>query len=253
MVQSAQATERKVGKKGKSERVRVVSTGNEELDLKLPGGLPYPSLIIIEGDHGTGKSVLVQQFVFGMLREGFKVVVFTTETSIRDYISKMESISLKVVWYFLKGQLKVYSTQMPGVSWSKINAKELLPVIGEWVVENSSSFDALAVDSLSHLAIYATPTKVLDFFNKIRLLTDMGKVVLITLHEGVLREDLATRARAMCDGYIKLRVASIGGRTVKVMEVVKLNGAPRTFDTTISFDVDPAFGIKIVPIALARA
>ena len=78
-------------------------------------------------------------------------------------------------------------------------------------------------------------------------------MIIMTLHEKVLREDLATRARAICDGYIKLKVATVGGRTVKVMEIIKLKGAPATFDSTITFDVDPAFGIKLVPIALAKA
>uniref|UniRef100_A0A7J3ZLQ0 KaiC-like domain-containing protein n=1 Tax=Fervidicoccus fontis TaxID=683846 RepID=A0A7J3ZLQ0_9CREN len=246
------------GKEGKVaearvKKLRAVSTGNEELDLKLPGGLPYPSLIVVEGDHGTGKSILVQQFVYGMLREGFKVVVFTTETSIKDYVYKMEGLSFKVTKYFLAGTLKVYSTQMPGISWSKTSAKRLLPTISEWAVENASRFDALAIDSLTHLAACTTPTKVLDFFNKARYLTDAGKMVLVTLHENALHEDLATRVKAMCDGYIRLKVASIGGRTVKVTEIVKLNGAPRAFEPTISFDVDPAFGVKVVPITLARA
>jgi len=41
------------------ERV-VVPTGNEELDMRLGGGIPCPSLLIIEGDHGSGKAVLSQ-------------------------------------------------------------------------------------------------------------------------------------------------------------------------------------------------
>ncbi|MEM4827738.1 MAG: ATPase domain-containing protein, partial [Desulfurococcaceae archaeon] len=45
--------------------VKVVSTGNEELDQKLAGGLPIPSLIVVEGEHGSGKTVLVQQFIYG--------------------------------------------------------------------------------------------------------------------------------------------------------------------------------------------
>ena len=232
---------------------RIISTGNEELDLKLPGGLPHPSLIFIEGRHGTAKSVLSQQFIYGMLKNDFRVVVFTTETTTKDYVLKMDKVGFKALPYFLRGKLKVYSTQMTGVKWTKKNAMKLLPMLGDWALENRKKYDSLVIDSLSHLAIYATPTHVLDFFNKVRVLTDQGKMIVITLHEGVLREDLATRARAMCDGYIKLSTAAIGGRVVKVMEIIKLKGAPTTFDSTISFDVDPAFGVKIVPIALARA
>lgn len=238
---------------GGQRKVAVVPTGNEELDRKLPGGLPTPSLVLIEGDHGSGKSVVVWQFVYGMLKVGLRVVVFTTETTVKDYLAKMASVSMDPTEYFIRGQLSVYSTQIPRASWSMSNVGRLLPALGEWALKQADKFDALAVDSLSHLAVYATPSKVMDFFNKARLLTDRGKTVLLTLHAGALREDLATRARALCDGYIRLKVASVGGRTVKVMEIVKLNGAPRAFDSTITFDVDPAFGIKVVPISLAKA
>ncbi len=231
----------------------IISTGNEELDLKLSGGLPFPSLIIIEGGHGTSKSVLAQQFVYGMLKQGLRVTVFTTETTTKDYIMKMKRLNMDVTSFFLRGKLRVYSTQVLGVSWVRKVASRLLPLIGDWMLENSEHFEGLVIDSLSHLAIYATPAKVLEFFNKARVLTDKGRMITLTLHERVLREDLATRARALCDGYIRLKVASIGGKTVKVMEIVKLKGAPATFEQTITFDVDPAFGIKLVPIALAKA
>ena len=42
--------------------VVTVPTGNEEVDRQLGGGLPLPSLVLIEGDHGTGKSSVSAQF-----------------------------------------------------------------------------------------------------------------------------------------------------------------------------------------------
>lgn len=231
----------------------LVPTGNEELDLKLAGGLPFPSLVVIEGGHGTAKTVLVQQFTYGLLKQGLRVVVFTTETTSRDYVVKMTRLNFKVQEEFLRGQLRIYSTQVRGVRWTRGFASRLLPRLSAWLEANLGSYDAVAVDSLSHLAIYSSPGMVLDFFNVVRRLADRGRMVLITLHEGVLREDLATRARAIADGLMRLKVAAVGGRTVKVLEILKLRGAPTTFDATITFDVDPAFGVKLVPIALARA
>ncbi len=230
----------------------TISTGNEELDLKLSGGIPYPNLMLIEGAHGTAKSVLAQQFVYGMLKQGLKVHVITTETTSKDYVLKMRKLSMDPTDYYIKCRLTVYSTQIPGATWIKRNASKLLPMLGDYAIKKKKKYDALVIDSLSHLAIYASPANVLDFFNKLRVLTDEGKIIIMTLHEGVLREDLATRARALCDGYIKLKTASIGGRLVKIMEIIKLKGAPATFESTITFDVDPAFGIKLVPIALAK-
>jgi len=233
--------------------VRVISTGNEELDRKLPGGLPFPLLLLIEGGHGTGKTVLTQQFVFGALTQGLRATVLTTETTVKDYILKMRSVRMDPTLYFIRSRLKIYSTQILGVKWTRSTASKVLSILDDWLVSRLDTYDVLAIDSFSHLAIYASPSQVMEFFNVVRNVTDKGKLVIITLHESVLREDLATRARATCDGYFKLGLATIGGKTFKVLNVVKLQGAPTVFESKISFDVDPAFGIKVVPIALAQA
>ncbi len=232
---------------------KVISTGNEELDVKLGGGFPHPSLILVEGPHGTGKTVLVQQFIKGALDKGYRVVVVTTESTTRDYVVKSRNVGIDLTGHFLLGRLRIYSAQLPGARWVKRYASLLLPLLGSYMTVKQDTFDILVVDTLSHLAIYTTPSHVLDFFNRVRILAEKGKTVILTLHPGILREDLATRARAICDGYIKLSSAVVGGRAVKIMNIVKLRGAPTTFESTITYDVDPAFGIKLIPIALAKA
>jgi flagellar protein FlaH len=61
------------------------------------------------------------------------------------------------------------------------------------------------------------------------------------------------RARSVCDGYIRLRAFEIGGMLIMAMEVVKLRGALGPVDSVIAFDIDPAFGIKVLPLSLAKA
>ena len=36
----------------------IIPCGNEEFDRMFGGGIPFPSLMLIEGGHGTGKSVI---------------------------------------------------------------------------------------------------------------------------------------------------------------------------------------------------
>ena len=159
---------------------------------------------------------------------------------------------MDVAGFFAEGALKIYSAQLPGARWVRKYASKLLPILGDYMLEKASDYDAMLIDSITHLAVYAMPSHVLDFFNKARVLADSGKLILLTMHPGALRDDLAMRARAVCDGYISLSTAVIGGKAVKVMKILKLRGAPTVFESNISFDVDPAFGIKIVPIALAK-
>lgn len=231
----------------------LVSTGNEELDIKLQGGIPFPSLIIIEGGHGTSKTVLLQQFLYGALREGLRGLVLSTEMPSVDYIRKMKMLKMNVVDYVIRNKLDVFSVHSARMTWSEEKLRSVIERTKDFILSKGEGYDLIVIDSATFLLNFAPSTEIIDFFSKMKLLSLRGKNVLISIHPNVVEDDIATKLKAMCDGYIKLSIANIGGRTVKVMEIIKLRGAPSTFDSTISFDVDPAFGIKLIPIALARA
>jgi flagellar protein FlaH len=50
-----------------------------------------------------------------------------------------------------------------------------------------------------------------------------------------------------------MRVEDLGTQLVKVMEVAKIRGANKTTGNVVSFDVEPNFGMKIIPITKAKA
>jgi len=86
----------------------VVSTGNREIDQKMGGGIPVGSLTLMEGESGAGKSVLANQLTWGALREGRRVVLYTTENTFPSFVRHMISLNLDVTDYLLMGRLKLY-------------------------------------------------------------------------------------------------------------------------------------------------
>ena len=74
--------------------MKVVCMGISELDRDLGGGIPTPSLISIEGDYGSGKTVFIQQTVYAMLKNGLRVCVVSSEATVKEYLSMMESVKL---------------------------------------------------------------------------------------------------------------------------------------------------------------
>ena len=84
----------------------IISTGNSELDKKIADGLPLESLTLIEGENDTGKSVLTQQIIWGAMKQGLSVDLFTTESTSKSFIKQMESMSLDISEYFAWGYLK---------------------------------------------------------------------------------------------------------------------------------------------------
>jgi len=231
----------------------LISTGNEELDMRLGGGIPVPNLLTIEGDHGTGKSLLAQQITYGAAKSGKRIVYITTESGIREMVIQTKKLSLDFTDEFLKGQIKILPVHMEGVRWARKVAKQLLHVLGNYIALTKKEYDILVIDSFSVLAVYADTSVVLDFLTRARTLVREGKLIILTMHPNILPNEIMIRIRAISDSYIKLDFAVVGGKLIKVMKIIKLRGAEGIVDPSIAFDVDPAFGIKVVPLALAKA
>ena len=54
--------------------------------------MPNRSLYVLQGKVGAGKSLISQRLVHGMIQNGVKVLVVTTELTTRGWIEQMESV-----------------------------------------------------------------------------------------------------------------------------------------------------------------
>jgi len=229
-----------------------VSTGNEELDLKLGGGIPHPSLVLMEGDNGTGKTSLSIQFAKGYLLEGLRVVYVTTENTIRHFLEQTRNINIDLTDYFLKGQLTVLSSNIRGAMWDKRRARAAAGALIKFVESGVVKYNAFIIDSMSQILHYLGDNEIHTLLTSLRGVVRRGATVMITLHPGIVGENIVKEFAAVSDVYMRLTLGEIGGRLVKVINIVKIRGAPTLAETSIAFDVDPAFGIKVVPLALAK-
>ena len=71
--------------------------------------LPNRSLYVLQGVVGAGKSLISQRLVHGMLDNGVKVLVVTTELTTRGWIEQMESIGYGLQMHCVKGRLMIFS------------------------------------------------------------------------------------------------------------------------------------------------
>jgi len=165
----------------------------------------------------------------------------------------LKSAGFDVINYFLKGYLKIYSTQIPRVKWVETTGRDLLSLTLNHMVSTVEEYDVYAIDSFNILIKGSKKEDIANFLTIVKRLVDRGKLVFLTLHPEELSEAFYSEIKAIADGYIELKNAEMGGRTLKVMNIVKLKGVPSVFENTITFEIDPAFGIKLVPMALAKA
>ena len=230
-----------------------ISTGNSELDTRLGGGIPIPNLLVLEGEHGTGKTVFLQQIAYGATGQGRRVVFFTIESTVRELLSQSRMISLDLTPAYLKGLLEIYHVHREDLAWSPIGGKRIPYIILDYIAREGDGYDVFIVDNMTAFFSYSTKEDILNFLSRLRAFSERGKLIVVTLHPNILSEELDVIVKSLCDSYIKMSVTQFGGSLVKIMQVFKLRGTENPVETMIAFDVDPAFGIKILPIALAKA
>ncbi len=90
------------------EKDLTISVGRAEIDQQMGGGIPRSSLTLVEGKHGTGKSVFCQHLVHSALESRKSVAFYSSETSSPSLISQMSSLGLDVLDYFLLDKLRVF-------------------------------------------------------------------------------------------------------------------------------------------------
>ena len=234
---------------GRAQRGRVISTGSMEIDRKLGGGIPYGTLMLVEGESASGKSTLAQQLLWGALTSEEDAALYATEQTVQSFLRQMDSLALDVRDYFLLDHLQVYPVSIPPDS---IEAEILFEELSNHIARQEGC-RVLVVDALTTFVSRAGGEQIQDFFTKCKSLCAQGKVIICTVHANAFDEGILTRVRSICDAYLRLQVKRSGSQLVKTLEVAKIRGAEMTTGNISGFEVEPGLGIRLVTISRAKA
>lgn len=228
---------------------RTISTGNPEIDKKLGGGIPTGSLVLVEGQSDSGKSVLIQQMLWGSLKGGFTATLLTTENTVKSLVRQMQSLNQDVTDYILLGKLKVYPLKpMQGkIRWER-TLQDLLSAI-----RSQKKQDMVAIDSITSFIVHSPPEEVIAFFEECKSVCNDGVTIIVAAHSHAFSESLLVRIGSLCDAHLHLGIESMGERVVRVLLVSKVRGADQSTGNIVSFDVEPGWGMRIIPFTKAKA
>lgn len=230
----------------KTPKRKIISAHNTELDSKMGGGLPVGALTLIEGTSGAGKSVLSQQIMWGALQDGCLVSAFTSENTVKSMVTQMESIDLDILDFLLLGKIKVYPMELS-------RRGEQAPHVLLQAMHKERGRDLIVIDSFTSAIAHASDDlQILSFFEECKRLCAMGMSVIVTLHSQAISGDLSGPVRSMCDAHLVLRSEQDGQRIVKTLEVAKVRGAASGTGAIVGFDVEPGWGMRVIPISKAR-
>jgi len=229
-------------------RPKLVTTGMTEIDKKIGGGIPEGSLTLIDGQSEAGKSVLVQQFIWGALNTGFKVALYTSENRTPSLLAQMASLSFDVTDFFLLGRLNIYP--IPN-AFAGTRAETVFDtLLGH--IASVPDLDLVVIDSLTAFISHASDQETLDFFSHAKEYCE-HRTLMMTMHSYAVNEQLLMRMRSLCDAHLRLRVEEVGTQLMKALEVCKVRGATKATGNIVNFDIEPHVGIRIIPVTRAKA
>lgn len=234
----------------------MISLGIEELDSKLGGGIPEKSMILITGEHGSGKTVLTGLIVVSVATSlGGRVLVFTNEKRNKDYVRKLNDAGItQFRRLFISGRIIVFSTQIPRAKLDSYNVSMMLRVLERYIVDSANNYVAISIDPLTEFIRYSSEDVFNEFINSIRAICDSGKIAVVTLgniDDQGLRKPI-TRLMESSDIILSLSNATVGSRGVKVIRIVKTAHGVYKSAGEIYFEIDPAIGIRIVPFQFSQ-
>lgn len=231
--------------KRRGQKKTVISSGSSELDSRMGGGVPRGSLALIEGGSGAGKSVLSQQIVWGSLMDGYTVSIFTSENTVKSLVTQMDSLSLDVLDFLLLGKLRIYPMELSQLG-------RMAPFFLLEAMLNSKDRDIIIIDSLTLAIAHSSIEDILNFFEQTKRLCATGMTIGIIVHSHAIDDELLVRIRSMCDVHLLLRAKQDGQRMVKTLEVAKVRGAGGITGSIVAFEVEPGWGMRVIPISKAR-
>jgi len=227
------------------DQVKMISTGNGDLDAKMGGGVPMGSLTLVEGDSGAGKSVLSQQMMHGCLVDGYKLSLFTSENSVKSLVKQMRSLNLDILDYLLLDKLRIFPIETARLG------RDAPPMLMK-AMRREKGRNMIFIDSLTSSIPQSSDKEVLSFFEGGKRLCGEGTTVLVIVHSHGLTRELLTRIRSLCDAHLQLRTEEVGNKLVKTLEVTKVRGAEQTTGNIVSFEVEPSWGIRVIPISKVK-
>ena len=203
--------------------------------------LPNRSLWMIQGEVGSGKSLVSQRLVFGLLENGSKVLVVTTELTTRGWIEQMESIGYPVTDYIASGSLLIFSRF--GVIAETKDGVDLFDVLDSEAIEKS---DVVVVDSASALMPTGLETvEQVNVLQKLRRVCSESRSLLLTVDPSEMDGKLLHKLRSSCEILLDMQSGFVGGEIKRTIVVTRFLRAAGPVQSSVGWRVEPYMGFIV--------
>jgi flagellar protein FlaH len=239
----------------------------DRVNSSFGGGLPKSSIGLIEGEHGAGKSVIMQRFAYGLCETGTHVTYVASEETAQGFIDQMRSLDYDVVDHLLEEQMLFLHADVDTRDTFKERdegeeneQRELLDRLMRASVMWRS--DVVLIDGFDEILLHDPHYEeiqergeeddimqnLVTFFRRV---TADGTTVIVTANPSSLSGQALRPIRNVSDIYIVLNQRSVGNEVRKQMVVKKFAGMGNQVDDNIGYTVQANRGLTIVTRTVA--
>ena len=196
---------------------------------------------MIQGEVGSGKSLMSQRLIFGLLENDSKVLVITTELTTRGWIEQMESIGYPVTDYIASGMLMVFSRF--GVIAEAKEGVDLFDVLESDAVVKA---DVVVVDSASALIPEGMDaSQHLETLQKLRKICSESRSLLLTVDPEEMDGKLLHKLRSSCEVLLDMNSGFVGGEIKRTIVVTRFLRAAGPVQASVGWRVEPYMGFIV--------
>ena len=203
--------------------------------------LPNRSLYVLQGAVGGGKSLVSQRLVYGMIENGVKVLVITTELTTRGWIEQMESIGYGITDAIREGKLMVFSRfgsiaeSSPDVGLIQLLESEAVELADVVVIDSASSLMPSDLDDASRFQL----------MQRLRQISSQGRSLMLCVDPVEMDEKLMHNLRSSAEVVLDLMTTMIGGEIKRNVVVTRYLRAAGPVQTSIGWRVEPSMGFIV--------
>lgn len=207
------------------------------------GEVGSSSIILIEGDFSSGKSVVTQRLTYGFLKNNASITYVSTDMTTKEFIRQMFSFNYDVVEYLIGRQL-LFIPVIPAVGGHATSTGHLSRLMHAGHLFQS---DIFILDSLSNFLSPDEQTEkaVFNFIVFLKRVSNLNKMVLVTLNPAMVSQDLTSALEGISDIYLELQSEKLMGAIKHKIVIKKFKGAKKRVTDMIRFRIEPNFGLVV--------
>ena len=210
------------------------------------GGIPISTLTLVEGASATGKSTLCQHLTYGALTDGHATAYMTSEHTPQSLLAQMSSIGLDASQYRRGKQLSIQPLME---SMADGDSAPRLTELAREIEGLARKYELIVVDSITNLATCSQDQAVIGFFSTCKRLCSKAGTIVVVIQPQADHHNMRLRLHSICDNHCNLRSGNLGVKVIRTLEVIKANNVELSRNNSVSFQVDPEVGMRVMPMA----